>query len=594
MKEEKSSIGEFVLREKNIGEQLWLLLFVMAPFCNGYNDKMPLILCAVFFSLWYFFKIKEGISFDGIWLSLGMLTLWTLFGFAYGSNRYEIIFAAVGWWLLFLFYGAVKKYFQKNLQQRGQLYLFVLFLTALMLALYNFYIYIAHCWGYTAYRFQSGIEYSNTLAAFLCIGLFVGLYFFRKATRFRQKVALGFGALFLFVAFLFTYSRMMWLIGCFFLLLYVLYLWREQLTKKRLAIFFCCLGGGFLLLFLMDSLLSLGFTQRILSISLSSTELNERFAYYHDSLRILAAHPLGGLGSGGWDSCLFQYQSGVYITRYPHSFLAQSAVDGGIVALLLMVFVVIYPFIKARKTIFSNDMGVFCFLLNFALIFHGLLDFDFQFPVILMVFLANQAILLVLAEKEPRILSKKSCGILRYVVLLVLPLLVYVAAVEGIFTLGNAAYENGNYKQAVIWFEKGDSLENYHSEMAYKNGEARREYAPQKEREQIEECLAKSIVLDQGNPKYYRFLGDYYLSLGAYGKAVIAYDTLIDLQPILRKNYDRYEKALHLYIKKAEQAGNLKSVKEGKQRLSEIPSRKEKAKEQYSFWTFRLNHLPEI
>lgn len=83
----------------------------------------------------------------------------------------------------------------------------------------------------------------------------------------------------------------------------------QKSTRRKWITITCILLITLLLIYLWRENGS-GFT-RILSSSINSTELQERFAYYHDAVRIIKDYPILGIGPMGWSSMQFKYQTAI-------------------------------------------------------------------------------------------------------------------------------------------------------------------------------------------------------------------------------------------------------------------------------------------
>lgn len=136
---------------------------------------------------------------------------------------------------------------------------------------------------------------------------------------------------------------------------------------------------------------------RIRAISISSSSMNGRLLYWLDGIDILRAHPFG-IGYGGYIYMQSAIQTGVYTVRYVHNDYLQAALDGGILAgVLLLVFVCISI---SRKGLSLRERTVMLLIA-----FHCFIDFDLQFSGVMLLFLlcgkGNKAASLSLRRKAP-------------------------------------------------------------------------------------------------------------------------------------------------------------------------------------------------
>lgn len=98
----------------------------------------------------------------------------------------------------------------------------------------------------------------------------------------------------------------------------------------------------------------------------------ERLYQMKDGLSILAAHPVFGLGAGGWEYEYPLYQSAEYVSSVVHSGAIQFAVDAGIPAVLLMCLFCVLAWRQGKRP-FSIALAAI------LLAAHSLLDFNLQF-----------------------------------------------------------------------------------------------------------------------------------------------------------------------------------------------------------------------
>lgn len=98
----------------------------------------------------------------------------------------------------------------------------------------------------------------------------------------------------------------------------------------------------------------------------------ERLCQIWDGLRILAAHPVFGLGAGGWAYEYPLWQSAEYISSVVHSGPVQFGVDAGIPAVLLMVLFCALAWGQGKRPFHVT-------LAALLLAGHSLLDFNLQF-----------------------------------------------------------------------------------------------------------------------------------------------------------------------------------------------------------------------
>lgn len=158
---------------------------------------------------------------------------------------------------------------------------------------------------------------------------------------------------------------------------------------------------------------------RYTKIHLTSSSLAGRLLYNMDGLRILLAHPFG-LGYKGYLFYQGTTQTGNYSVTYVHNELLQTALDIGIIP-AIFVLIGFLKIITRRKSSIRNK------IIFFTAGIHGIFDWDFQFPVILIVLG-----ILALEDENYKIISlkKASKGIC---------LVIYTVLLTGCLWLGTAS-----------------------------------------------------------------------------------------------------------------------------------------------------------
>lgn len=194
-------------------------------------------------------------------------------------------------------------------------------------------------------RLQSFLGYANTTALLMGIGIFYATEALLnslndKSKRRNEKKKMyhaGIALLFL-AALIFTLSRVGFVT---FVSVYLLYIFRHVNVKIKLAVSAALLGLWGILA-LADS--------RIANISIFAPTLVERYISYYDALRMMLMYPLG-IGVSNWQFMQFHYQSAPYNVRYIHNFYLQMGLDGGFLALALIIAGCIFALIKGRKNL---------------------------------------------------------------------------------------------------------------------------------------------------------------------------------------------------------------------------------------------------
>jgi tetratricopeptide (TPR) repeat protein len=463
----------------------------------------------------------------------------------------------------------------------------------------------------------------NSLAGVLFVTFLCGLHILKDADKKQLKYAyIKLGLILIGIAFLLTNSRIMYAIGLLVCLFYLVKKGYKQnyISKKMITI-------------LIRTLIFIGITVSvgmIFSKELRDTggklvfrvsELNERFAYYHDSVGIVQDNPAIGLGAGGWASRQSEYQSSLYSTRYNHSSIMQALVDGGFIGIILFLLIFIWPNVKGfliYKKTGSRDIS-FPLLINLIMFAHSLLDFDFSIPIFMIIFIMNNILILtkceLLEQKKPRQEVSKVNNLSKFLlkkVLLFLTIIIAVVAIlcgiagglsEHFFDKGVIAYNKQLYQEAIDNMEVSVKLNPFHTEAHYLMSYAYKNITNENSISNGinsyymngQKHINKAQLLDKYNPKYFLARGNLYFGAGDYENSTKEYEQLVRYQPLIWYNYELLTMSLEAEIKSLE--GPSESSKEririATDKLEGIPFLIEKAKEKYSFWTFRVKHKPE-
>ena len=214
-------------------------------------------------------------------------------------------------------------------------------------------------------RLQSFLQYANTTALLMGAGALLSLdRLIGMRNKWQIPLALLFGA-----AMLLTQSRTTLVL---FLIILLLYAFDRLSPRAGLAA-----AGGIAGL----AAAVLAFGGRLSRISLLEPTLVERIISFHDAARILAAETFGlGLGPGSWQYLQFAYQSAPYQVRYVHNVFLQAAMDGGVLALLLLAGWWAYHLARSLKA-----RGVYFYLFLFIAL-HSLFEVDFNFGIVILFF----------------------------------------------------------------------------------------------------------------------------------------------------------------------------------------------------------------
>lgn len=469
-------------------------------------------------------------------------------------------------------------------------------------------------------RLQYIIEYANTLAVFLFVSSIIGFYFMRKDAEVStaRQAMIRVGTALIISSMILTFSRAVWILSIVFYIIYF-----SVLKSKRISfewIVLCCISiitvfiilsslwkltwAAIIVLVLLvllehrsfgffEGVLSRfsrkkGFTpviliafaiitvagialllinsghlyQRLLSISINASELQERFAYYRDSLKIVKDFPLLGTGAGGWESIQYHYQTALYAVRYVHSSIIQEALDYGILGLIIFVGQIClffyYTVLGYKKSRDFKDLRLLVItvgLINAFILFHSLIDLDFEFPVINMIFWVNIGILSRIWGNAAKIHleGKKRKAFLSFAALFLILAQIPLMVSSIYYSMGISSFRQKSYQDAKKHFYMASVFNPFSSDAYLMRGEAIKMiyYDSREESLRLEgiKCYSLARKYDRYNPNYPAGISYISRIAGDYEVSILEYKRLIQLQPLVIGYYEALARTL---LEKAE------------------------------------------
>lgn len=121
---------------------------------------------------------------------------------------------------------------------------------------------------------------------------------------------------------------------------------------------------------------------RLGNINLRQHSVLERITFYSDGFKIIADYPLTGAGGGAWNALYKQYQSNPYVTKNPHSYFVNQAIETGllgIVVLIAFLAFVYIRFIRNRHTDTGYAYRFVFFIFTTSILLHSFFDFNMEF-----------------------------------------------------------------------------------------------------------------------------------------------------------------------------------------------------------------------
>lgn len=140
-----------------------------------------------------------------------------------------------------------------------------------------------------------------------------------------------------------------------------------------------------------NSYFTKGSLARLTNITLQDENVQMRFEFNRDAIKIIKDHPVTGIGSGGWEDLYHSYASHLYWSDKTHNYFLQTWVEAGTLGFLSLlavwVFFVILLYKHWKKQNDENSKqdntlfwgGAIAVLLLGA---HSFIDFDMSYPAI--------------------------------------------------------------------------------------------------------------------------------------------------------------------------------------------------------------------
>jgi O-antigen ligase len=216
-------------------------------------------------------------------------------------------------------------------------------------------------------RLGGVFQYANTYGLFCIVAL---ILIIRKK---EKKLLEIWGSVLLIIAVILTFSRGILLIGAVVVAI-AWFLDKENRVKQGTSLLSgIVIGCTFVKGFGLNEV-----STRVSESALHSSEWLTRLIYYKDAYHIIKKFPFG-IGYDGYSFVQRTYQTGSnYFVKYVHSNILQYALDIGIIGAILVSIYFI-------SNLVFNKMDGHLKLIFITIVGHGLIDFDFEFPVVFII-----------------------------------------------------------------------------------------------------------------------------------------------------------------------------------------------------------------
>lgn len=321
--------------------------------------------------------------------------------------------------------------------------------------------------------------------------------------------------------------------------------------------------------------------ERARDINLSTHAVQERFAFYIDGFKIIKDFPIFGVGGGGWPSIYFKYQSYLYWSTQPHSYIMQVLIENGVLGLAALIFLG-YSFIKICISNFklnkeNAQMRIISLGITMAassILLHSIIDFDLSLSAISIILWSMLAIIssiYSLTVKE-NVSPKAKRGAYRlspYAAMIAGILFLFITSsliIANTYAMKGIRYvKANNYKEAVRMFKIAKSFDplNVSYRVDYANllfDTAVKNEKDNSKREQVlkevNNNMETALSLDRYSSKINAQIAAYYMRTGRIDEGLRLIEKSIELQPLRPENYlqkaDAYLQVAQIYLNKRE------------------------------------------
>ncbi len=367
-------------------------------------------------------------------------------------------------------------------------------------------------------RFAGFFQYPNTFALLLLISELLLL----KNGKLNAVNAVTF--IVLLTGLLYTGSRTVFVL--FFVSNFIMIMFCFS-KKNRLVVFSVFISLIVVLILIIIFGRNVSFLNRFLNINFSESTFVGRVLYFVDAFKLILKYPFG-MGYMGYYYAQGSVQTGVYSVAYVHNDFLQFVLDVGVLPTIPFMAYIVKYFINK-----SVDFGSKVIVGTFVL--HTLLDFNFQFVGMLMLF-----ILLTLQRngKECVINSSKTAFVSSSVLLSIINIYMFVTLLIAHFEITDLADKlyPFNTRNKIIMLES--------------------EYDVKKAHKIADE------ILEQNKLYYvpYSINAKYAYSVGDFGSLIENKNKAFELNPFGYTEYEEYCYMLINGIDVYERMGDKKSV----------------------------------
>ncbi|MBK1813873.1 O-antigen ligase family protein [Clostridium sp. YIM B02505] len=300
------------------------------------------------------------------------------------------------------------------------------------------------------------------------------------------------------------------------------------------------------------------FFRRILEISITNSQLQERMVFIFDGLEILKKN-IFGIGAGQYNKLQFIYQSANYDTKYVHNGFIQIGLDYGILALSVFVITLLYTIyiqIKKRK---SNQW----LIIMTMIVIHSMFDFSLSFMLIGIILIMSIAFLQDkkgIELRDNRFNNKMLKSSYIAVFLIASIFIIISLPYEMVYNYANYKEMHGTRSSynSLRFMDKYPIKDNrYYIKLGNIESDRYNEIGQKELLTDSIESLNKYISLEKEDARALEVLSAAYFKSGDIDKGEETLKKLIDLRPFYP---DSYSKLADLYYYNIKEAVNKRDV----------------------------------
>jgi tetratricopeptide (TPR) repeat protein len=285
----------------------------------------------------------------------------------------------------------------------------------------------------TTNRLQSVIQYANTTALLMLIGILYSIHSYVSHRKIGKLIC----CLIFVVTLLLTGSRTTLMVALAVCTLYALIMSRRRgkiiVAGSVVLAVFAVVGFNI-------------FTDiRIFRISIFEATLVERYITYQDAISMMRGNWLLGIGTGNWQEFQFVHQSAPYNVKFIHNFYLQLLLDGGLLAPLLFLAATLPAIIRG---VIAKNLHAFILI---AVMMQALLDFDLIFSAVAMMAMYSLSQLIVEKGKTVGIGKLRFIALVPMLVILILWCSeIYSSNADTNLLRGNRDVSMSRYRTALV------------------------------------------------------------------------------------------------------------------------------------------------